>query len=435
MDLTLVAAISIICMVVLLFMGMNIGLAMMLVGFLGYLYLTKNINAAIGLMRQAPVVQASNYNLSVIPLFVLMGNLAFRAGLSQGLFTAADKWLSRLPGGLACATIAACAGFGAISGSIIATSATMGSVSIPEMRKYGYDDALATGAISVGGTLGIMIPPSTPLIIYGIMAQASINRLFAAGVFPGILLAALFIFVVVIQVKLNPNLAPSTKRSTWKERFLSLKGLINVTLLFTLTLGGMFAGIFTVNEAAAVGVALAIVLTIVSHNFRFASIYETLKESVLTTAMSFLIIVGAAVFGNFLAISKMPMTLAAFISDLNVSRYVILSIVVLIYAFLGCIMDGIPMMMLTVPIFLPSLTALGFDPIWFGILLVVVLQLGAITPPVGMSCYVIAGVVKDVPLPTIFRGTMPYVPAVIIGIVILTAFPGITLWLPSALYR
>jgi tripartite ATP-independent transporter DctM subunit len=427
------AAIGIIILVILLFMGMNIGLAMMIVGFAGFACV-KGLSATIGIIGSDSTAQAASYNLSVIPLFILMGNLAFGAGLSQGLYKAANSWLSRLPGGLACATIAACAGFGAICGSVIATAATMGVVSIPEMRKYGYDDSLSTGAIAVGGTLGILIPPSTPFIIYGILTECSINQLFAAGVFPGLLLASFCILVVVIQVKRKPSMAPSVGVVTWKERFASLKGLIGISALFIFTIGGMFLGVFTVNEAAAIGVTMAILLTLISRRFHFRSFFEALRDSVLTTAMSFLILIGAAVFGSFLTITRMPMTLAAFISDLNVSRYVIFAIIVLIYAFLGCIMDGLPMMMLTVPIFLPVLTALNFDPIWFGVIIVLVMELGAITPPVGMSCYVIAGVAKDVPLPTIFKGSFPYVPAVLLAIVIVTVFPQTALWLPSVVH-
>lgn len=433
MSLSMIAAMGIIVMIILLALGMNIGLSMMIVGFAGYTYVV-NPTAALGLLRQVPATQASNFNLSVIPLFVLMGNIAFNAGLSKGLFNASNKWLSRLPGGLACATIAACAGFGAISGSVVATAATMGTVSIPEMRKYGYADSLASGSISVGGTLGILIPPSTPFIIYGILSETSIGRLFAAGVFPGILTALLLTAVVVIQVKLNPSLAPKSAPVSWKERFVSLKGVIGIGILFLGTIGGMFAGIFTVNEAAAVGVVLAIILTLINGKFSVKMMNDVIKDTILTTAMVYVIIIGAAVFGNFLAITQMPMKLASFILGLNISRYLVLAIIVAIYFFLGAIMDGIPMMMLTVPIFLPVMNSLGFDNIWFGVLIVLVMMLGAITPPVGMTCYVIAGIAKDVPLTTIFRGSMPFIPALLLSIVLITIFPQIVLWLPSVLF-
>ena len=292
MNLNLVAAVGIIVLVILLLMGMNIGLSMMIVGFVGYLYVVTP-SAALGLLRQVPATQAGSYNLAVIPIFILMGNLAFSAGLSQGLYNAANKWLSRLPGGLACATIAACACFGAICGSTAATAATMGAIAMPEMRSRGYNDALSTGSLAVGGTLGILIPPSTPMIIYAIIAECSIGKLFSAGILPGIILACLYIIFIVIRVKLHPDWAPPPTSTPWRERFASLKGLIGVVVLFGVTLGGMFAGLFSVNQASAIGAFLAFLLMIVNRKLTWKSFFTAMKDTVTTTAMTMLIMMGA----------------------------------------------------------------------------------------------------------------------------------------------
>ena len=434
MDVTTIAVLGIIVLLVLLILGMDIGLAMLLTGTVGYMLIT-NFNAAMGVLRQAPATQASNYALCVIPLFIMMGNFCFASGMSEGLFDVGDKWLSKMPGGLSCATVAACAGFGAICGSTTATAATMGVVAIPTMRKYGYADSLSTGAVSVGGTLGIMIPPSTPFIVYGIMAEQSIGRLFAAGVIPGIMTAILCMVVIVVLVLRNNSLAPSTNRKiSWKDRLVSLKGLFWVAILFIIVLGGMFTGFFTVNEAAAFGAFGGLVIMAIRRRLTWQSFLAVMKDTIKTTAMSYVILVGADVFSKFLAISKLPMTLAHFIDGLDVSRYIILFVIVLIYAVMGCFMDALPMITLTVPIFLPIMTSLGFDPIWFGVICVLVMQLGLITPPVGLNCYVIAGVAKDVPLSTIFKGSLPFVPAILAAVILVTAFPQIATWLPTLIY-
>ncbi|MFA9423118.1 MAG: TRAP transporter large permease [Sedimentibacter sp.] len=433
MELTMIATLGITALLFLLFFGMNIGLAMLFIGFLGYAT-TVNLTAALGVLQTVPATQASAYSLSVIPLFILMGNLAFAAGMSEGLFNAGNKWLGRLPGGLACGTIAACAGFGAICGSTAATTATMGVVSIPEMRKYGYSDELATGAVSIGGTLGIMIPPSTPMIIYGIVAEVSIGRMFSAGIIPGLVLAVVLILTVVIQVKMKPELAPASKQYTLKEKLESLKGLTSMIILFAGVFIGMFSGLFTINEAAAFGSFLALIIMIAKGKCTKQSLKKVMFDTIKTTAMCYLMLIGATVFGNFLAITQVPMKMASYIGGLNVSRYVILSFVVLIYAFLGCLMDALPMVMLTVPIFLPIMTGLGFDPIWFGIIIILVMELGLVTPPVGMNCYIVSGIAKDVPLSKIFKGSLPFTFAVLIVIIIVTLLPSLVTFLPTLIY-
>jgi tripartite ATP-independent transporter DctM subunit len=428
-----IAVIGIVVMLSLMFLGMNIGLSMALVGFAGYWFVI-NFKAALGVLQTVPATQASTYALTVIPLFIMMGNFAFASGMSKGLYSAANKWLNRLPGGLSCATMVACAAFGSICGSTAATAATMGTVAIPEMRKYGYDDALSTGSVSIGGTLGIIIPPSTPMIVYGIIAEQSIGRLFAAEIIPGIILTILLCITVIILVKRNPKLAPKGQDYTWRERLASLKDLFWMVVLFGGVFYSMFSGIFTINEAAAGGAFLAMVITFITGQLSWKTFIDVMKDTVKTSAMVYLLLIGAVIFGNFLAITRLPMTMANTISSLGISRYLVFALIVVIYAILGCLMDALPMIMLTVPIFLPIITKLGFDPIWFGVMIIFVMQLGLITPPVGMNCYVISGIARDIPLQTIFRGSAPFIIPLLVAIAVCTAFPILTTWLPTAFY-
>ncbi len=433
-----IGVIGIIVFLAFIFMGMNIGLALLLVGFCGYA-LVVNPTAALSQLRTDPATQASTYSFMVVPLFILMGNFAYHAGLSGGLYSCANKWLNRLPGSLACATVAACAGFGAICGSCAATCATMGTISIPEMRKYGYNDRLATGSIAMGGTLGILIPPSTPMIIYCIMAEASIGKLFIAGILPGVMMAVLCMATIILQVLRDPGLAPRGEKFTWKERLVSLKGLIGVVVLFGIVLGGMFTGIFSVNQSAAIGAFLALIIMIVNmciqHSFTWKGFWANFKDAMWTTirtfAMTFLIIIGASLFCKFLTITQIPMRLAAYIGGLHVSKYIIIALMTLVYLFLGMIMDELPMIMLTVPIFWPIAKELGFDVVWFGIYIILSMELGAISPPVGLNCFIISGVAKDVPLSTIYKGALPFMVTIFVGIALLAAFPQIAMVLPN----
>ena len=433
-----IGIIGIVIFLIMIFMGMNIGLALLLVGFGGYAVVV-NPTAALSQLRTDPATNASTYSFMVVPLFILMGNFAYHAGLSSGLYDCANKWLNWMPGSLACATVAACAGFGAICGSCAATCATMGTISIPEMRKYGYEDKLATGSIAMGGTLGILIPPSTPMIIYCIMVEASIGKLFVAGVLPGIMMSLLCMATIILQVLRNPSIAPKAPKFTWKERLISLKGLIGVVILFGICLGGMFAGWYSVNQAAAIGAFLACVIMmvnmIIAGNFTWKEFWGKFKAAMWTTiqtfAMTFLIIIGASLFCKFLTITQIPMKLAHFIGGLNVSRYLIIALMTVVYLFLGMIMDELPMIMLTVPIFWPIAQELGFDIIWFGIYIILAMELGAISPPVGLNCFIISGVAKDVPLSTIYKGAIPFMITIFVGIALLAAFPQIALVLPN----
>ena len=430
MNLNLVAIIGIVILLLLMFNGMNIGWAMLLVGFFGYAFVV-NFNAAFGVLSTVPTTQAATYSLTVIPLFILMGNFAYASGISSGLYNACDKLLARLPGGLACATVGASACFGAICGSTQATAATIGVIAIPEMRKYGYDDSLSCGSVSVGGTLGIMIPPSSPMIVYGLLAMVSIGKLFSAGILPGILEAVLCMITIVILAKVNPKLVPNRVRYSAGELLRSLVGLIPMVILFGIVFIGMFSGWFTINEAAAAGALVALLLMIILRKFTWKAFFKVMKDTVKTTGMTYLILIGAVVFGNFLTITNMPSNLARLVAGLNVSRYVILAIIIAIYFIMGMLMDALPMMMLTVPIFLPIMTQLGFDEIWFGIIIIVVMQLGLITPPVGSSCYVISGIARDVPLLKIFKGSLPFCIPLLLTIILLAIFPQIALWLPN----
>ena len=433
-----IGIIGVVVFLILIFEGMNIGLALLLVGFVGYAAII-NPTAALAQLRTDPSTTASTYSLIVVPLFILMGNFAYHAGLSGGLYDAANKWLNRLPGSLACATVAACAGFGAICGSNAATCATMGVISLPEMRKYGYDDKLSTGSIAMGGTLGILIPPSTPMIIYAIMAECSIGKLFVAGFLPGIMMAILCIITIMILVWRNPSLAPKGEKFSWKARLLSLKGLIGVVILFGAVLGGMFTGFFSVNQAAAIGAFLAFVLMVINMAIknelnwkRFRVVFkDAMWNSISTFAMTFLIIIGANLFCKFLTLSTLPMSLANYIGGLNVSKYVIVLMMFAVYIFLGMIMDELPMIMLTVPIFLPIIQQLGFDVIWFGVFIILMMEMGAITPPVGLNCFIISGVAKDIPLSKIYRGVLPFTVTIVIGVLLLLFIPQIALILPN----
>jgi tripartite ATP-independent transporter DctM subunit len=433
-SLVIIALIGITIMLVLLLMGTNIGMTFFIVGFLGFLCVTKNFSGAFGLLKTVPFTTALSYNQSVLIMFTIMGQIAFEAGISSGLYEAADKWLSRFRGGLSMATIAACAGFAAICGSSSATTATMGTVALPEMKKYRYADSLATGCIAAGGTLGILIPPSSIFIIYGILTEQSIGRLFAAGIVPGIVLALCYVASTAIQVKINPSLAQKSPPSTWREKIISTKGCIPVIILFGVVMGGMFLGLFTANEAAGVGVFLSTLFMITNRKFSLKKYVDALKNGMKTAAMVILTLTGCNVFGYFLSVTQLPAKLAVFLGNLDIHRYQIILILLVFYIVMGCIMDSLPVVCLTVPIFLPFLQSLGFNPIWYGVFMVMVCEMGTITPPVGMNAYVVAGVAKGVPLQQVFKGVLPYCLSLLVAILLVIIFPQMATGLPEILY-
>ena len=429
MDPVLVSVIAIIALLVLLIMGMNIGVCMSAVGFIGYWYV-RNLPAAMTLFKSIPFTQASNYSFTVIPLFVLMGQLCYYSGMSSDLFNMFQKLLGNLKGGLAMATVGACACFSAICGSTAATAATMGVVALPEMQKHGYDDGLSCGSIAAGGTLGILIPPSTGFIIFGIVAGESIGALFAAGIIPGVILALCYIISIAVVVKLHPERAPGRIKYSAKEKLASLKGGIAMVVLFAIVIGGIFIGFFTANQAAAVGALMGLLYLIFRRRFTWKIFISCLKDTIKTSGMIFLILIGAYIFGAFLTITQLPTVLATFITGLNVNRYVILFVILLLYAVMGCFMDSLAMVMLTVPIFLPIMTSLGFNSVWYGVLMIMVMEMGLITPPVGMNVYIVSGVAKDVPLAKIFAGVAPMVVGMLVAVLIVCVFPEIALILP-----
>ena len=428
----LLAIIGLITMLVLLFLGMNIGLAMFLVGFVGYACVMNwNWGAALAILRTYTVSSAMNYTMSVIPLFVLMGQFAFRSGISNDLFRSTRTLFGRVPGGLAYTGIVSCGLFGAICGSLGATTATMCSVAKPVMRENHYDDALIGGTLACGGTLGTLIPPSTSFILYGIMASTSIGSLFAAGVMPGILMAICFCGVIAIWTKLHPNAAPGARAFTMKEKLIALKGFVPMVLLFAIVLGGMFTGLFSVTECAAVGAFVAFLFMLIRKQATWENIKASLIETVESMGMCMIVLQGANILGCFLSVTNLPTTLASWVNSLAVPHVVVVALIILIYALLGCIMDTLAVVVLTVPIFLPIMLSFGYDPVWFGVIIVMVMNMGAVTPPVGISCYVAAGSLKDIPLTTVFRGAIPFLLAFLVAFVLVVLFPQISLWLPS----
>ncbi|MFO7568504.1 MAG: TRAP transporter large permease [Smithellaceae bacterium] len=417
-------------LIILMFARMPIGFVMAIVGFLGFGILVSWEAAGYLLIRDF-YSTFSAYNLTVIPLFVLMGQIAFHSGISGRLFHAAHKFLGHLPGGLAIATVGACAGFSAVCGSTSATSATMASVALPEMKKYKYDPALATGVVAAGGSLGILIPPSTIFIIYGIMTEQSIGELFLAGVLPGILLTCFFVISILIWTWMKPEIGPRGRKATWPERFKSLSGLIETLILFALVMGGLFAGLFTPTEAAGIGAFGTIVIALAGRHLSWMAFKNALFDTTRISCMIFIVVAGATVFGHFLAVTRIPADIGAYVAGLTLHPLMIMAIILLIYLLLGCLMDSLAMIMLTIPIFYPVVLTLGFDPIWFGVLIVIVAEMGVITPPIGINAYVVAGVARDVPLHVIFKGTLHMLYALIALAVLLMIFPQIALFLPQ----
>ncbi len=417
-------------LILLLFSGLHVGLAIGLTGFLGMACLSGS-DAALTLLATVPYSTISSYNLSIIPLFILMGTFAFYSGLSKDLYWTMYRWLGRLRGGLAMATVGACAAFAAVSGSSPATAATMSTVALPEMKSYGYDDKLATGCVAAGGTIGILIPPSVILVIYAILTEQSVGKLFFAGFIPGVLEAVFYMITIYILCKRNPLLGPIGTRSTFTEKLSSLKSTWGVLVLFGLVMGGIYFGIFSPTEAAGIGAIGAFLFALGRRKLTWQNFTASVMDAGKMTAMIFLIIIGAMIFGYFLAATRLPFELADRVVALEVNRYIVFGIILFMYLFLGAIMSSVAMILITVPIFFPVIVALGFDPIWFGIIIVRMCEVGGITPPVGVNAYIVAGVAKDVPLQTVFRGIVPFLIADMCHIALLIAVPQLALFLPS----
>lgn len=427
---TAIGITGLVVLIALMFLQIPVGFVMAIVGFTGF-GLLVTWDASLNLLARDFFSIFSSYNLTVIPLFVLMGQLAYHSGISGRLFNAAHKFFGHLPGGLAIATIGACAGFSAICGSTSATAATMASVALPEMKKYNYDPSLATGVVAAGGSLGILIPPSTIFIIYGIMTEQSVGKLFMAGILPGILLSLLFVATVLIWTRMQPGLCEPAPKSTLKEKIASLSGIIETFILFILVMGGLFIGVFTPTEAAAIGAFGTLIIALIGRNLSWRGFVQSLQETTRISCMILVIVAGATVFGHFLAVTSIPTEIGDWVSELQVHPYIIMGLILFIYLAMGCLMDSLAMIMLTIPIFFPVVTALGFDPIWFGVIIVVVTEMGVITPPVGINVYVVAGVARDIPLHVIFKGTAHLLMAQLATAVLLILFPQISLFLPS----
>jgi len=417
-------------LLVLLAASMPVALAMAIVGFAGFAWI-RNPAAACSLITIDVYDTFSSYSLTVIPLFVLMGQIAFHAGISRRLFNAAYHWLGPLPGGLAIATVGACTAFGAICGSGPATAATMASVALPEMKRYKYDMELACGTVAAGGSLGMLIPPSVVFIVYAIITEQSIGKLFIAGIMPGLLIAAIFCLTIYLHCKLRPHLGPAAPSTAWLAKFRSLAGVSETLILFFLVMGGMFRGIFTATEAAAIGAAGCIVIALTKKQMSRSIFKQALLETMRTSCMVMFIVTGAVIFGHFLNITQIPTELATWLTSLSLPKFMIVFLIILFYLIAGCFVDALALVLLTTPIFYPVILSLGYHPIWFGVIIVVVTQMGVISPPVGVNVYVVSGIARDVPLQTVFKGAIPFLLALILSAIILTAFPQITLFLPN----
>ncbi len=428
-----------IALMILIFMSrMPVAYVMALVGFVGFSSMIS-MNAGLNLLAKDYYENFSSYGLSTVPLFILMGQLAFNAGISSRLYDTAYKFLGSTRGGLAIASVSACTAFGAVCGSSAATAATMATVGLPEMKRFDYADELAAGSVASGGGLGMIMPPSVVLIVYGVLTEQSIGKLFVAGILPALLVTLLFIIAIVIWCAMAPDQGPRGETFSWKERIKSLWGMLETLLVFALVMGGLFLGWFTPTEAAAIGVCGVLLVTTLRRQLTWDSFVDALYETLKTSCMVLMLVGGAVIFGKFLAVTRIPYNIASWIGGLDLPAIVVLGMVVLVYFIGGCFMDSLALVMLTVPIFFPLVTGLGYDPIWFGIIIVMVTEMGVITPPVGINVYVVYGVARGLPdggmtLESIFKGIAPFMLAVLIGTIILALFPQIILYLPNLMY-
>lgn len=416
---------------ILMLLRVPVGIAMGLVGVAGFGIVTDEFSSALSLLAQSPIRTVSDLNFAVIPLFLLMGAFATSSGMSRELFRVSNAFLGNLRGGLGIATIAACGGFAAICGSSVATAAAFANVAYPEMRRHGYPQSFSTGVIAAGGSLGIMIPPSTVLAVYGLITDQDIGKLFIAGILPGLLAVIMYMATINVIALLRPNYLPKGQKHSWQERLSSLRDIWAVALLFVFIIGGLYGGLFTATEAGGMGAAGAFLIAVLRRKLTLAQFMQSLIESLRTTAAVFTILIGALLFGYFLTVTQAPQALTAWVTGLGLGKYQVLALIMVIYLLLGCVMDAMAMILLTVPIVFPIIRQLGFDPIWFGIIVVVTVELGLIHPPVGMNVFVIKSVVRDVKLSTIFAGVAPFVVTDILRLIVLIAFPVIVTWLPS----
>lgn len=427
----LVAVLAFVGLFALMAVRVPIGIGMAITGILGYWYMS-GLTPALSQLAQSPIRNVTDWDLGIIPMFILMGAFATASGMSRELFRASNAWLGHRRGGLAMATITACAGFAAINGSSVATAATMTQVALPEMRKAGYQDGLATGVIAAGGTLGIMIPPSVVFVLYGVLTETDISKLLIAGVIPGVLGAVMYLISVQIVGFFRPELMPRGPRAPWREKIASLKDIWATLVLFIFVMGGMYMGLFTATEAAAMGASGAFLIGLARGRMTGAIVMDCLVNSIRTSAAIFTIVIGAFIFGYLLVITQAAQNFSAFLLSLPIGPYGVLTIILLMYIVLGAVMDELAMILLTVPIvFEVVVTQLGFDPIWFGVIIVMVVGLGMILPPIGMNVFVINSIAKDVSLQKIYRGVTPFILMDFVRLTLLVIFPALSLFLPS----
>jgi tripartite ATP-independent transporter DctM subunit len=435
MDPVIVGMLGVGLLFLFLLMCIPIAFSLMITGFLGTVYLTS-INAALPMVARTVYESASQYSYTIIPLFIVMGSYAEISGISSELYDTFDKWLRRLPGGLGMATIASIAGFSSISGSSVASSAAFGKIAYPEMRRFNYSPRLAAGTVAAGATIDFLIPPSLGFVIFGMLTEQSIGKLLISGVIPGLILAGAFMVILYVWVKFNPNSALSRPEGvSWKKRISALKGIWETAIIFLLVIGGIYTGLFTPTEAAGVGATLIFLMAIWKKKLTTRIVVESLLEAVRVSVMVLFLVAGANVFSYFLALSTIPMKVSAWIVGLAVSKYVILIIIGLIYLLLGCFLDAISMMILTLPVIFPVVLTLGFDPIWFGVICVLMMGAGLITPPVGLCVYTVASIAKDAPLEEVFKGALPFLIAILFVAFLITLYPQIALFLPGLMAK
>jgi tripartite ATP-independent transporter DctM subunit len=429
--------VGILAMLVLFMLRVPVAHAMMLVGFIGFSALTST-QGGLNLLSRNLYGTFSAYELSTIPLFILMGQIAFNTGISRRLYDTAYHFLGGIRGGLSMATVAACTAFGAVCGSSPATAATMATVSLPEMKRFGYSDQLATGSVAAGGGLGMIMPPSIVLIVYGVLTGESIGELFVAGVVPALLLTFLFVAGVWIKCRLRPEHGPKGEHFNLGQKLRSLKSLLDALAVFAIVMGGLFWGLFTPTEAASVGVLGVMFVALVRRQLTWRGLMKSLYETLRTSCMIMFLVAGAVIFGKFLAVTRIPFNVASWVGSFDLPAWMVMSMIVGIYFIGGCFMDALALIMLTIPVFFPVVLSLGYDPIWFGVIIVLVTQIGVITPPVGINVYVVYGIAQSiipgVHLESIFKGIFPFLAAIIAGIALMMLFPGLITWLPGLMY-
>lgn len=430
---TYIGIIGIFLLVAVFFTRMPVAYVMTLVGFLGFSYIIS-FKAGLNLIARDIYDVYSSYGLTVIPMFVLMGQLAFNAGIGRKLYDCAYAFLGHIRGGLAMATVAACCAFGTVSGSSPGTAATFAVVGLPEMKRYGYGNKLASGAVASGGGIGMLMPPSVVMIVYGILTEQSIGKLFVAGILPAFYISVLFMMAIAAYAWFSPTEGPAGEKATWGERFRSLAKLADTLVIFLIVMGGLFLGWFTPGEAGAVGAFGVLLTALAARSLTWQGFVKSCYETLRTSCMILLLVAGAVIFGHFLAVTRIPFELASWVAGLALPNWAIIFMIIFVYLVGGCFIDALALIMLTIPVFYPVVANLGYDPIWFGVIIVLVTQMGVITPPVGINVYVVNGIDKSIPLEDIFVGCMPFLLALILGTLLLVFFPETVVWLPNKMY-